>query len=259
MARRFFRLEGAGAGDGTGGGTGNGDAGAGGTGAGGGGGTGTGGGQSATVTMTQADLDAQFAQRAQRAERTALERVAKDAGFDTIEAMQAAAKADRDRAEAEKGETQRAQEAAEAAQRAAADAQQALKAERIRTAFTLEGVKANIPSDRLADAIALADLSTVTVGADGTIDGVAEAVQALVQGKPWLVNQATAAARGTGGDGGARGDGTAPRTLDPAKADMAARFGLDPARVADADAKPGTPEYERYVAARATPAGTGKQ
>lgn len=240
-------------GEGEGGGTGNGDAGAGGSGAGGGGGTGAGGEKPVPVTFaSQADLDAVITARVARAEQGAALKVATDAGFPDVAAMHAAAKAGKEASDASLTAVQRAEAAAAAATAQAAEHAQALDGERVANAFTIAALKADIPADRLADALALADRSLIVVK-DGAVTGVDEAVAALVKDKPWVIGKAAGANGGVGGgaNGGARSEGEAPPPLSAAAAAMARNFGLDPARVAEAAmAKPGSQANVDYVARR---------
>ncbi len=44
-----------------------------------------------------------------------------------------------------------------------------------------------VPSDRLNDALALAQRDTLEIGKDGSVAGVEEAVEALLEPRPWLL------------------------------------------------------------------------
>lgn len=180
---------------------------------------GQGGGQQQTkVSFTpeqQAELDRILGERLSRAEKTAakkaLEARAKELGFDSVEAMEAALKAHKEAQEKEKSELQKAQEAKAAAEAKAKAAEERAKMALIRAAFAEQAIAHNLVS--ADDAFKLADLSKVTVNDDGTVEGVKEAVEQLVKEKPYLVKQ-------TGGQGGA-GGGNPPRgnvaTEDPAE------------------------------------------
>ncbi|WP_232696170.1 phage scaffolding protein [Brevibacillus daliensis] len=62
------------------------------------------------------------------------------------------------------------------------------KQERIHGAFNKAAAAVNIKY--VDDALRLADLSTVTVGEDGSITGIDEVVKALIESKPFLIERA---------------------------------------------------------------------
>lgn len=63
----------------------------------------------------------------------------------------------------------------------------------IRAQFTAVASQRGVPAERLQDAILLADKSSIRANLDdGTVDGVDEAVQQLVQSRPWLVGPGVA-------------------------------------------------------------------
>jgi hypothetical protein len=75
-----------------------------------------------------------------------------------------------------------------------------------------EAIRRGIPPDRIDDALLLADKSNVKVNAeDGTIAGTEEAIQSLVESRPWLVGPGVGAITTTAGrpapnlNGGTRG------------------------------------------------------
>lgn len=49
---------------------------------------------------------------------------------------------------------------------------------------------AGVPSDRLKDALALTDRSALAVEKDGTVSGLEDAVQATLEPRPWLADNA---------------------------------------------------------------------
>ncbi|MDH5159828.1 Clp protease ClpB [Heyndrickxia oleronia] len=61
-----------------------------------------------------------------------------------------------------------------------------MKQERIVNAFIKAAPSVNIPSDRIDAALKLADLSAVTVGEDGTVEGIDELMGSLVQSYKFL-------------------------------------------------------------------------
>lgn len=164
----------------------------------------------------QAAIDAIIAERLSRAEKSAakkaLEARAKELGFESAEAMEAALKAAKEAQDAQKSEAEKLREALEAEKAKAAQAVERAKTALIKAAFTAEALAANLVS--VDDAFKLADLSGVEVDDDGTVTGVKEAVEKLVQEKPYLVKQAV-----SGGAGG--GNPARSRTGDSNPADAA--------------------------------------
>lgn len=163
-----------------------------------------GGGGGSKVTFTpeqQAHIDALVAQRLSRAEKSQAKKVletrAKELGFETVEAMEAALAAHKDAAEKDKTDLQKAQEALAAEKAKTAQAEAKAKAALVRSAFTAEAVGANLVN--VADAFKLADLTSVDVADDGTVAGVKEAVEQLVKDKPYLVKQDPGTSGGSGG------------------------------------------------------------
>jgi len=164
------------------------------------------------VTFTpeqQAELERILGERLSRAERTAakkaLEARAKELGFESAEAMEAALKAYKDAQDAQKTEAEKLREALEAEKAKAKSAAEQAKRALIKAAFAEAAIAANLVS--VDDAFLLADLSNVEVSDDGTVTGVKEAVEKLAREKPYLVKQ--------GGPGGV-GGGNPPRGNVPA-------------------------------------------
>lgn len=160
-------------------------------------GGGEGGGKPDKVEFTpeqQAELDRIVAERLSRERK----KVEKFADYDDIKAKLSEfekAEAERkqsemtaaERLEAEKAEAQRIAEEAKAERdKALTAANQRL----INAEFKTLAREANVPAERLAAALKLADLSGITVGDDGEPAGVADAVKALVEAHPYLVEKA---------------------------------------------------------------------
>lgn len=158
-----------------------------------------GGGRIEFTPEQQAHVDALIAQRLARANKTAgkaaLEARAKELGFESVEAMDAALEAHKKAQDAHKTEAEKLREQLEAEKAKAAGAAEQAKRALIKAAFTAEAVGANLVN--VDDAFVLADLSDVTVDDNGNVTGVKEAVEALVKDKPYLVKQ----------DGGSGGSG----------------------------------------------------
>lgn len=165
-------------------------------------------------TFTQEDLDKIVADRIARERK-------KYADYDEIkkkaeEYEQAEAERKKaemtaqERLEAEKAEALRkAQEAEEAAQRTMSTANQRL----IKSEFKLLAKEAGVRADALEDAFKLADVSGVTVDEDGNVDGVKAVIEALIAGKPYLVEQAKKEPKTIGGPTGYAADDEA-KTLE---------------------------------------------
>ena len=103
---------------------------------------------------------------------------------------------------ASKSELEKANARAEAAEKKAADAEQARRATALSAAITTAASKAGAVD---ADAVlALISKESVTIGDDGRVTGVDEAVKALLESKPYLVGKQSTPPGGSG-DGGPRG------------------------------------------------------
>lgn len=162
----------------------------------------------------QVEIDRIIAERVNRANTSAgskaLEEQAKALGYASFEAMQVAAKAHKAAQEKEKSELQKEQEAKAAAEAKAQQAEARAKQAFIKASFVAQAASANLVD--IEDAFVLADLSSVTVADDGKVEGVKEAVEALVKAKPYLVKAGGGIVppgggnppRGGGGDAGAQ-------------------------------------------------------
>jgi hypothetical protein len=156
-------------------------------------------------TFSQADLDRIVAERLARDRKgredyddiktklTALEQAEAD--------REKAKLSDTERLEAEKAEAlKKAQEAEDrSTARETAANQRIINAE-----FRTLAREANVPADRLAAAVKLADLSGVTVDDEGNAVGVKEAVEALVAAHGYLVEKTQA--KPIGGASGGKAD-----------------------------------------------------
>lgn len=174
--------------------------------------------ESAEKTFTQAQLDELIAKRIERERK-------KFADYDEIKA-----KADEYAAEleakrqAELTETERAQELAkqfEEEKNALTAQLEALRKqseqERICNEFTKVASSANI--EYIDDAIALADLSAVSIDEDGKVVGMDDVVKTLVENKPFLVAKKQKQPIGTATNGGSGGQ--SEKTAEQLLADAA--------------------------------------
>ncbi len=140
-------------------------------------------------TFTQSELDEIIAKRIER-ERKKFE------GFDELK--EKATKYEQEAEErrlAELSEKERAEELAKKYEEEKAELAKQLdeyraqvEREKVRNAFITKAQQANIAY--IDDALALADLSKVTVGEEGVI-GIDEVITSLVEGKPFLLGQQT--------------------------------------------------------------------
>lgn len=165
------------------------------------------------VTFTpeqQAELDRILGERLSRAEKAAAKKVAEDyakaQGFENAAAMEAALKAHKEAQDKQKTDAEKALEAKAAAEAKAKAAEERIKAALIKAAFVAEAADKNLVS--IEDAFRLADLSKVTVGDDDKVDGMKEAVEALVKDKPYLVKQTGAGGSTAGNPGRTDGAGS---------------------------------------------------
>lgn len=168
--------------------------------------------QPQVITMSPAQLEARLARERQ-----------KFADYDQLRA----AKAELDKlqeaqlSELEKAKKQ-AQEAKEAGDRALAQANDRL----IRAAFVAEAAKAGAAHPD--DVYHLADLAGVSIGDDGTVTGVAEAVKTLVDGGRLVMSGRPQAPGLDGGAGSGQRASEKPVPLSPEQLAVARKMGLTP-------------------------------
>ncbi|MCU6709349.1 scaffolding protein [Paenibacillus sp. J5C_2022] len=144
-------------------------------------------------TFTQAELEAKIAERLGRERKKYADYddlKAKLTEFETAEAeRQKAAMTEQERIQAELDAAKRAAEEADSKSAAAIEAanQRVIKAE-----FKIAAAGANIRKDALDDAYVLVDKAGISVDDGGNVVGVKEALEALVDAKPYLIEQAPA-------------------------------------------------------------------
>lgn len=137
--------------------------------------------------FTQAELDAIVADRLARERK-------KYGDYDDLKTrLSKFEEAEEERKKAEMTETERLSAELAEAQRKATEAEEArqsalssINQRLIESEFKAQARDANIPADRIAAALKLADLSEVVVGEDGVITGVDVAVNALKEAHPYL-------------------------------------------------------------------------
>jgi len=204
----------------------------------------------AKLDLTQSDVDAIVDGRLKRERTSTGKKVAEDAGFGSLKEMQDAAKAHQEAETAAKTELEQAQATAATATSNLEAREVELRNQQISNAFLVAAVGAEIPADRVGDALALADISLVEVSPEGVVTGIDEAVKAVVEGKPWLLGKVAGGKQGanggSGADGGARGDGSEGVKLTDQELEWGGHTGVSAERLAASrTAGPGSSEAER--------------
>lgn len=180
---------GAGAGGGTGGGAGAGD--------GGGQGGGTGGNNEPFATFPD---EASFMRRINQASRQELEKMAKDLGFESADAMRAAAKSKKEADEAARTELDKEKTRADKAEQEKKDALTAANTRLVNAEIKVFAMQAGFVDP--ADAVALVDRANIQVDEQGNVTGAKEAIDALAKAKPHLLGNGK-----PGGSPGSAGNG----------------------------------------------------
>jgi len=163
-------------------------------------------------TFTQAELDAAVTSRLSRAEKAAKTALAKELGFDSIEAMQAALKKPEGGSKG-KGEEGTALSMEDVEKRAKELLEAGQKEQNEKTFKRLLAAEVKVLASELGfadweDAHALADLSKVEEDDKGNLTGVKEALEDLLKKKPHLGKQKLGGAFGAhvGGTGSGGSD-----------------------------------------------------
>lgn len=133
--------------------------------------------------FTQAELDAKIQSRVSRAEKAAQTALAKDLGFDSVDAMQAALRKDKDSGKLDPTEVSRLVDE---------QIKEREKEQNQKTFQRLLNAEVKVLANELGfadweDARQLADLSTVKENDKGELGGVKEALEALAKKKPHLL------------------------------------------------------------------------
>ncbi len=163
-------------------------------------------------TFTQSQLDELIAKRIERERK-------KFADYDDLKTKLAEFEAqEQAKREAEMSEVEKAQEQAKQFEEKVQELTAQLEAERtkaqqqaIKNEFIKVATSANIAY--IDDAIALADLSAVTIDEDGKVVGMDDVVKTLVENKPFLVAKKQTPPIGAATNGGQQTDKTAEQLL----------------------------------------------
>ncbi|MUG45518.1 scaffolding protein [Paenibacillus woosongensis] len=163
-----------------------GEGGEGGEGGGNGGNSGDGG--NGSKTFTQAELDAAVQSRLSRAEKNAQKSLAKELGFDSVEAMQAALKKDTGSDKKDDGKL----DPAEVSRLVDEQIKEREKEQNQKTFNRLLNAEVKVLANELGfadweDALALGDFSKVKENDRGDLEGVKEAMEDLAKKKPHLL------------------------------------------------------------------------
>lgn len=161
---------------------------------------------------------ASFNARMERATRSQLEAMAKDLGFDSVDAMKAAAKAKKEADDKNKSDLEKEKEAREKAEREKKDALEAANARLINADIKVFAAQAGFADP--SDAVALVDRTDIKVDdATGEVTGAKEAVEALAKAKPHLL--------GKGAGGGGNIGGSANPGSGGGGSDEAGKYGAE--------------------------------
>lgn len=158
-----------------------------------------------------------FMSRVSRDAKQKLEADAKAAGFDSVDALLAAAKKAKEADEAAKTEQQRLADAKAAAEKAAAA--EKTRADNIAIRAEARLIAKDLGFIDVDDAYKLADLSGAKVDAEGNVTGVKEVLEKLAKDKPHLIKAADGKPAGSSGSagGGQRGGGSGKTPEEIAK------------------------------------------
>ncbi|KUP22406.1 scaffolding protein [Paenibacillus sp. DMB5] len=153
----------------------------------GGGAGGNGGDAGGSKTFTQAELDAAVQKRVSRAEKAGQLTLAKELGYDSVEAMQAALKNPKDK-DKEKGQL----DPAEVSRLVDEQIKEREKEQNQKTFQRLLTAEVKLLANELGfadweDARVLSDLTAVKENDKGELEGVKEALEALAKKKPHLL------------------------------------------------------------------------
>lgn len=159
-------------------------------------------------TFTQAELDAKVLSRVSRAEKAAKTALAKELGFDSVEAMQAALKKDKGSDKKDDGKL----DPEEVSRLVEEQIKEREKEQNQKTFNRLLNAEVKVLANELGfadweDALKLSNLSAVKENDKGELEGVKEALETLAKNKPHLLKTKQGGGRiGADIGGGAPGD-----------------------------------------------------
>lgn len=166
-------------------------------------------------TFTQAEVDAMFQQRLPRAEKAGQKQLAKDLGFDSVEAMQAALKKDKGSDKKDDGKL----DPAEVSRLVDEQIKEREKEQNQKTFNRLLNAEVKVLANELGfadweDALALGDFSKVKEDDRGELEGVKEAMEDLAKKKPHLLKTKPGSGRFGANIGGTSSDDKKKRHED---------------------------------------------
>lgn len=150
--------------------------------------------------------EASFMRRISQASRQELEKMAKDLGFESADAMKAAAKAKKEADEAAKTELEKEKARAEKAEQEKKDALAAANTRLVNAEIKVFAVQVGFVDP--ADAVALVDRTGIQVDEKGNVSGAKEAVDSLAKAKPHLVGKGKPDGSPGAAGNGSRQDGS---------------------------------------------------
>ena len=150
--------------------------------------------------------EASLMRRINQGSRQELEKAAKDLGFDSVDAMKAAAKAKKAADEANKSELEKEKTAREKAENDSKAALEKANQRLINAEIKLAAQAAGFVDP--GDAVALVGRSGISIDDKESIIGVKEAVEALAKAKPHLIGKGKPDGSPGGAGNGSRQDGS---------------------------------------------------
>lgn len=149
--------------------------------------------------------EATFMSRVKREGKSQLEALAKEMGFESADAMKAAAKAKKETDDAAKSDLEKEKLRADKAEQEVKSAKDAANRVLITAEIKVLAIKSGFHDPE--DVVALADRSQITVNDQGKVTGAKEAVEALAKAKPHLLGKGGGGQVGSGSNPGGQGGG----------------------------------------------------
>jgi len=148
------------------------------------------------------DNAASFMSRVKQEGRQQVKSLAEELGFESVEAMQAAAKRAKEIEEQNKTDLDKAKDREAELVNQNTALQEKAKSVIVNSEIKVFAVQAGIVDPDVA--VAILDRSGISVSEDGKVEGVKEAIDALAKGKPYLLGKGTksvGSSTNPGGDG----------------------------------------------------------
>lgn len=139
-------------------------------------------------TFTQADVDRLMGERAHRASQAAVSELLQELEIENLDGLRQTVQAHRAAQEAQMTELERAQRRIQELDEERKRLETENRTRMLETEVVTVSTSLGFRNPR--DGIALADLSAVTIGDDGKVAGVEEALKALLEVRPYLKGEA---------------------------------------------------------------------